>query len=80
MLNLNDVRVKTNLGWVKLTSFCFVDMDHFPKFDMVISAPPQLTMLYDNLDGDYRRTLTKYVGASTELINMNGWPELVEVL
>ena len=31
-------------GGVDLTSFCFVDMDRFPKFDMVITAPPQLTM------------------------------------
>ena len=44
-------------------------MDLFPKFDMVISAPPQL-----------RRTLNKYVGDLTELINMDGWPELIEVL
>ena len=47
---------------------------------MVISAPPQLTMWYNNLNGDHRRTRNKYVGALTELINMNGWPELVEVL
>ena len=47
---------------------------------MVVSAPPQLMMWYNNLDGDHRRTLHKYVGAVTELINMNGWPELVEVL
>ena len=47
---------------------------------MVIAAPPQLSMWYDNLDGDHRRTLNKYVGALTELINMNCWPELIEVL
>ncbi|XP_015083929.1 uncharacterized protein LOC107027260 [Solanum pennellii] len=55
-------------------------MDRFSKFDMVISAPPQLTMWYNDLDGDHRRTLNKYVGTLTELINMNGWPELIEVL
>ena len=78
--HLNDVRLKTNLGWVNLTSFCFVDIDRFPKFDMVISAPPKLTMWYNNLDVDHRRTLNKYVGAFTELIIMNDWPELVEVI
>ena len=47
---------------------------------MVISVLPQLTMWYNNLDGDHPTILNKYVGALTELINMNGWPELVEVL
>ena len=47
---------------------------------MIIVAPSQLKMWYDNLDRDHRRTLNKYVGALTELINMNGWQELVEVL
>ena len=47
---------------------------------MVVEAPPQLTMWYDNLDGDHRRTLNNYVGALTELINMNDWLEHVEVL
>ena len=75
------MRVKTNLGVGKnLTSLCFADMDRLPKFDMVVFAPPQLTMWYDNFDGDHRRTLNKYVGALTELININGWPELVEVI
>ena len=55
-------------------------MDNFPKFDMVIAAPPQLTMWYNNLNEDHRRTLNKYVGALTELINMNGLPKFVEVL
>ena len=55
-------------------------MDRFLKFDMVVSAPPQLTMWYNDLDRDHRRTLNKYVGALTELINMDGWPELIEVL
>ena len=55
-------------------------MDHFPKFDMVVSAPPQLTMWYNDSDGDHRRTLNKNVGALTELINLNGWTELIEVL
>ena len=77
----DNVCVKTNLGVGKnLTSFYFTDMDHFLKFDMVVSEPPQLTMWYNDLDGDHRRTLNKYVGALTELINMNGWPELIEVL
>ena len=55
-------------------------MDHFPKFDMVISPPPQLLMWHNELDGDHRRTLNKYVGALTELIDMDGWLELIEVL
>ena len=72
--------MKTNLGVEEknLTGFCFTD--HFPKFDMVISAPPQLTMSHNDLDGDHKRTLNKYVGALIELINMDGWPELIEVL
>ena len=37
-------------------------------------------MWYDNLDVDHKRTLNKYVGALTELINMKGWSEIVEVL
>ena len=49
-------------------------------FDMVIAAPPQLTMWYDNLNGDNRRTLNKYVGALTKLIHMNGWTQLIDVL
>ena len=55
-------------------------MDHFAKFDMVVSAPPHLMMWYNDLDGDHRRTLNKYVGPLTEMINIDGWPELVEVL
>ena len=55
-------------------------MDRFTKFDMVIMAPPQLKMWHDNLDGDHRRTLDKYMGALKELINMNGWLKLVKVL
>ena len=55
-------------------------MNYIPKFNIVIALPPQLTMWYDNLDRDHRRMLNKYVGALTELINMNDWPELVEVL
>ena len=55
-------------------------MNYIPKFNIVIALPPQLTMWYDNLDRDHRRMLNKYVGALTELINMNGWPEQVEVL
>ena len=72
--------MKTNLGWVKLVIFCFVVMDLFAKFYMVIEEPPLLKMWHDHLDSDHRRTLNKYVGALTELINMNGWQELVEVL
>ena len=47
--------MKTNLGWENLTSFCFADVDRFPKFNMVVSGPPQLTMWYDNLDGDQKK-------------------------
>ena len=67
-------------GRENLTGCYFTDMDRFPKFDMVVSAPPQLTMWYNDLDQDHRRTLNKYVEALTELINMDGWPELIEVL
>ena len=63
-----------------LKGFYFTEMNRFLKFDMVVSAPPQLTMWYNDLDGDHRRTLNKYVGALPKLINMNGWPELMEVL
>ena len=55
-------------------------MDRFPKFDVVIAAPPQLTMWYNNLDVNHKKTLNKYVGALTELINMNNCPDVVEVL
>lgn len=55
-------------------------MDRFPKFDMMITVLPQFTMWYNNLDGDRRRTLNKYIGALTELINMNGWSELLDVV
>ncbi|TMW81822.1 hypothetical protein EJD97_007724 [Solanum chilense] len=34
-------------------------MDRFPKFNMVISAPPQLIMWHNDVDGDNRRTLNK---------------------
>ena len=68
------------VGRGKSNGFYFTDMDRFPKFDMVISAPPQLTMWHNDLDGDHRRTLNKYVGALTELIHMDGWTELIEVL
>ena len=67
-------------GGEKSNGFYFIDMDHFSKFDMIVSAPPQLTMWYNDFDGDHRRTLNKYVGALTELVNMNGWPKLIEVL
>ena len=72
--------MKTNLGWVNQTSSCFADMYHFQKFDKVVLTPPLLTMWYDNFDGDHRRTLNKYVGTLIELININGWLEIVEVL
>ena len=72
---------KTNLGvGESLTGFYFADMDRFPKFNMVISAPPQLAMWHNDLDRDHKRTINKYIGTLTELINMDGWPELIEVL
>ncbi|KAK4710383.1 hypothetical protein R3W88_004896 [Solanum pinnatisectum] len=55
-------------------------MDRFPKFDMVIEAPALLKMWYNDLNTFHKRDLNKYIGALTELINMVGWPELVEVL
>ena len=67
-------------GGEKYNVFLFYRHGSFPKFDMVVSAPPQLTMWYNDLDGDHRRTLNKYVDALTELININGWPELIKVL
>ena len=45
---------------------------------MVIDTPPQLTMWYDNVDGDHTRILNKYI--LKELIDMNGWEELIEVI
>ena len=59
---------KPNVSWVNLTGFCFVGMNHFPKFDMVVEALPILKMWYNDLDGDHRRTLKKYVGTLTKLI------------
>ena len=47
---------------------------------MVVEAPPLLKMWYNDLDGDHRRTLNKYMGVLTELPNMIGWLELIEVL
>ncbi|KAK4726792.1 hypothetical protein R3W88_031709 [Solanum pinnatisectum] len=55
-------------------------MDRFPKFDMIVKAPALLKMWYNDLNAFHKRDLNKYVGALTELINMVGWPELVEVL
>lgn len=57
-----------------------VGMDCFPKYDMIIEAPLKLKMWYNDLDRDHRRSLNKYVGALTELINMNGWQKHIEVL
>ena len=71
---------KSKVGWANLTGFCFVGMNRFPRFDMVVEAPPLLKIWYNDLDGDHRRTINKYVGALTELLNMNGLPELIEIL
>lgn len=71
---------KPDLGWGILTEFYFVGMDHLPKFDMVVEASVLLQLLYNDLNGDHIRTFNKYVGALTELINMVGWDELIEVL
>ena len=49
-------------------------------FNMVVSAQPQLTMWHNDLNWDHRRTLNYYVGALTDLIDMDGWLELIEVL
>ncbi|KAK4730567.1 hypothetical protein R3W88_023555 [Solanum pinnatisectum] len=54
-------------------------MNQFRKFDMVVKAPVLLKMWYNDLNVFHKRDLNKYVGALTELINMVGWPELVEV-
>lgn len=67
-------------GWVNLTGFCFVGMNRFQGFDMIVKALPLLNMWYNDVDGDHIRTLTKYVGILTELLNMKGWPELIKVL
>ena len=37
-------------------------------------------MWYNDLDGDYKRTLNKYIGALTELLNMVGLHELIKVI
>ncbi|KAK4733569.1 hypothetical protein R3W88_007830 [Solanum pinnatisectum] len=55
-------------------------MNRFPKFNMVVEAPVLLKMWYNDLNVFHKRDLSKYVGALTELINIVGWPELVEVL
>ncbi|KAK4729965.1 hypothetical protein R3W88_022953 [Solanum pinnatisectum] len=55
-------------------------MDRFPKFDMLVEALALLKMWYNDLNAFHKRDLNKYIGALTELINMVGWLELVEVL
>ena len=65
---------------VNLTCFYLIGMDRLSKFHMIVEPPLKLKMWYDNLDRDYRRTLNKNVGALTKLLNMNDWPELIEVL
>ncbi|XP_049343488.1 uncharacterized protein LOC125807795 [Solanum verrucosum] len=55
-------------------------MDRFPKFDMVVEAPVLLKIWYNDLTVVHKRVLNKYIGALTELLNMVGWPELIEVL
>ena len=47
---------------------------------MVVEAQPLLKMWYNDIKRDHRRALNKYVGALTELINMNGLPKLIKVL
>ena len=47
---------------------------------MVAEASVLLKMWYNDLDKDHRRTHNKYVGALTELLNVVGWPQLIEVL
>lgn len=68
------------MGWVNITRSCIIGMNRFQRFDMVVNALPLLKMSYNNLDGDHRRTIDMYVGALTELINMNGWPKLIDIL
>ncbi|KAL3361713.1 hypothetical protein AABB24_014535 [Solanum stoloniferum] len=72
--------IVTYLGGGILIGFYFVGMDRFPKFDMVVETPALLKMWYNDLNAFHKRDLNKYVGALTELINMIGWPELIEVL
>ncbi|XP_049365515.1 uncharacterized protein LOC125830374 [Solanum verrucosum] len=55
-------------------------MDRFPKFDMVVESLVLLKMWYNDLIVVYKIVLNKYIGALTELINMVGWPELIEGL
>ncbi|KAH0696118.1 hypothetical protein KY289_013600 [Solanum tuberosum] len=55
-------------------------MDRFPKFDMIVEVPVLLKMWYNNLSMFHKRDLNNYVGALIELINMVGWPELIDVL
>lgn len=67
-------------GWVNLTGIGFLGMNRFPRFNMVVEAPPLLEIGYNDLDRDHRRTLNKYVCALTQLTNMNSWPEIIKVL
>ena len=39
-----------------------------------------MVVWHNDLEWDHKRTLSKYVGVLTELINMKGWPKLIEVL
>lgn len=47
---------------------------------MVVRAPDMHNLWYNYLNELHGRDLNKYVRALTELINMVGWPELIEVL
>lgn len=67
--------------WVgNLIIFCFIGINHFPRFDMVVEAPPLIKMWYNDLDIDHKTAPIKYVGALTELLNMTGWPKLIKFL
>ena len=55
-------------------------MNHFSRIDLVLETSPLLKRWYNDLDRDHRRSLNMYVGALTELININGCLELIEVL
>ena len=60
----------------KLNWFLFCRYESFSK----VRHGFRSNIWYNDLDGDHKRTLNKYVGALTKLLNMTGWSELIEVL
>ncbi|KAH0712706.1 hypothetical protein KY289_008665 [Solanum tuberosum] len=55
-------------------------MAQFSKFDMVVKAPNLRKLWYYELNEFHIKELNKYIGVLTELIDIVGWPELIEDL